>query len=78
MDTLSVTFPQVNINLDTQNLTFEALEAMTFDISRQIGRKVLEEALHRMDRKLRDERPEGTLENTGKRQKFLMTCRAEN
>lgn len=73
MNTLSVTFPQVKIDLEIQNVTFESLEAMAFDISRQIGMKALEDALKQYDQKLKDERPKGTLENTGKRQKFLMT-----
>ena len=73
MDKLLVTFPQVKINLDTHNLTFNALEEMAFEITRQIGRKVLETALQDMDQKLKEERPEGALENTGKREKFLMT-----
>ena len=73
MDKISATFPQVKINLNIQNLTFDALEEMVFDVTRQMGRKVLEKALEDMDQKLKEERPKGTLENTGKRAKYLMT-----
>lgn len=73
MNTLSLTFSQVKIDFEIQNITFESLEAMAFDISRQIGMKAMEDALKALDRKLKDERPEGTMENTGKRQKYLMT-----
>ena len=73
MDKLSVIFPQVKINLDTQNITFDTLEQMVFDITRQVGGRVLENTLRDMDQKLKDERPRGTLENTGKRTKVLMT-----
>ena len=73
MDKISLTFPQVKINLDSSNLTFDALEEMVFDVIRQMGRKVLEKALEEMDQKLKEERPQGTLKNTGKRPKYLMT-----
>ena len=73
MDKISVTFPQVKINLDTQNLNFDQLEQMAFDVTRQIGRKVLEKVLEDIDQKLKEERPKGTLKNTGKRPKVLMT-----
>ena len=73
MDKISLTFPQVKINLDIQNLTFNSLEQMVFDITRQIGRQVLAKTLEEVDQNLKAERPQGTLENTGKRPKVLMT-----
>jgi len=73
MDTISVTFPQVKINIKLSDVTFNTLENMVFDIIQRIGRKVLEKALFDIDNKLRDERPRGTLANTGKRQKYFLT-----
>jgi hypothetical protein len=73
MNTLAITFSQVKIDFEVQNVTFESLEAMAFDISRQIGMKALEDALKALDQKLKEERPQGVLKNTGRKQKHLMT-----
>jgi len=73
MDTITVTFPQVKINLDIDNLNFNTLENTVFDITQRIGRKVMEKALHDIDEKLRDGRPKGGLKNTGKRAKYFLT-----
>ena len=73
MDTISITFPQVKINLPLDEITFDTLEQMVFDITQRIGRKALEKALNDTDATLRDNRPEGVLKNTGKRQKYLLT-----
>jgi len=73
MDTISIAFPEVKINLPLDEITFDTLEQMVFDITQRIGRKALEKALSDTDIALRDARPEGLLENTGKRQKYLLT-----
>lgn len=73
MDTISIAFPEVKINLPLDEITFDTLEQMVFDITQRIGRKTLEKALSDTDIALRDARPIGLLENTGKRQKYLLT-----
>jgi len=73
MKTLSIEFPAVKINLDIGHITFDLLENMIFDITQHVGRKVLEKALGNIDDALRESRPKGTLENTGKRVKYLLT-----
>ena len=73
MGTIAVTFPQVKINLNINDINFNTLENMAFDITQMIGRKALEKALYDIDGKLRDERPKGELINAGKRQKYFMT-----
>jgi len=73
MDTITVTFPQVNINLPFDDISFNSSEQMIFDISQRIGRKALEKLLHDIDERLKVERPKGTLENTGMRQKYFLT-----
>ena len=73
MDTITVTFPQVKVNLSINDTSFNTLENMVFDITQRIGRNVLEKALYDVDNKLRDQRPKGELINTGKRQKYFLT-----
>jgi len=73
METITITFPEVKVNLNIDELTFDTLENMVFDISQQIGRKSMERALSDIDDKLRESRPKGTLENTGKKPKFFST-----
>jgi hypothetical protein len=73
MDTISIIFPQVKINIKLDNITFDTLEQMAFDVTQRIGRKVLEKALFDIDEKLREKRPKGILENVGKREKFFLT-----
>lgn len=73
MDTISITFPEVKINLPLDEITFDTLEQMVFDITQRIGRKALEKALSDTDIALRNGRQKGLLENTGKRQKYLLT-----
>lgn len=73
MDTISITFPEVKINLPLNDITFDTLERMVFDITQRIGRKALEKTLSDTDAALRDARPKGVLENTGKREKHLLT-----
>ena len=73
MDKLTISFPQVKINLDTQNVSFETLEEMIFETSQELSRAVIQKALEDLDKMLKDQRPEGILENTGKRLKHFMT-----
>lgn len=73
MDTITVTFPEVKVKLDINNINFNTIENMIFDISQQIGRKSIEAALSDIDDKLRESRPKGTLENTGKKAKYFLT-----
>ena len=73
MDTISITFPQVKINVNIDDITFDTLEQMVFDITQRIGRKTIERALGDIDSALKDSRPKGVLENTGKREKYFLT-----
>ncbi len=73
MDTISITFPEVKVNLPINEITFDTIEQMVFDITQEIGRKTIEKALGDTDDLLRISRPEGALENTGKREKYFLT-----
>jgi hypothetical protein len=73
MDTITITFPAVKINLSINGLSFNTLENMVFDISQNIARKVLGKALSDIDDKLKEARPRGTLINTGKKPKYFLT-----
>lgn len=73
MNTITITIPHVKLNLNIDGLSFDTLEQMVFDITQRIGRKVLERAIYDIDDHLRDKRPYGELENTGKRAKFFLT-----
>jgi hypothetical protein len=73
MDTISITFPQVKVNLPFDEITFDTLEQMVFDITQRIGRKAIEKSLADIDNTLRSSRSKGTLENSGKRQKHFLT-----
>lgn len=73
MDTISIAFPVVKINLPVEGLTFSTLEQSVFDIVQALGRKVLEKTLIDVDERLKITRPKGALMNTGKRAKYFMT-----
>ena len=73
MNTITVTFPQVKINLNINELNFSTLENTVFDISQQIGRKVMEKTLSDIDDYLRQSRPRRTLKNTGRKPKYFLT-----
>ncbi|MFH1752921.1 MAG: ISLre2 family transposase [Candidatus Omnitrophota bacterium] len=73
MDTISIAFPVVKINLPVEGLTFSTLEQSVFDITQALGRKVLEKALIDVDERLKTTRSKGVLMNTGKRAKYFMT-----
>lgn len=73
MDTIAITFPAVKINLSLSEITFDTLEQMVFEITQCIGKKAIEKTLSDIDDVLRDSRPKGALENTGKREKYFLT-----
>ena len=73
MDTISITFPQVKVNVKLDDITFDTLEQMVFDITQRIGRKTIEKTLLEIDNALKESRPKGTLENAGKREKHFLT-----
>ena len=73
MDTISITFPEVKINLPVEGLTFSTLEQSVFDITQISGRKVLEKALFDIDDRLKTTRARGALVNTGRRTKYFLT-----
>jgi len=73
MDTITITFPEVKVNTETKDLTFDNLEDMIFEISQSIARKVFEKAITDIDDYLRIKRERGKLKNTGKREKYFLT-----
>ena len=72
-DTITITFPQVKINTEIKDLSFDILEDMIFEISQHIARKVFEKAITDIDDYLRNKRERGELKNTGKRKKYFLT-----
>jgi hypothetical protein len=73
MDTITITFPSVKINMPVEGLTFSTLEQSVFDTTQALGRKVLEKALVDIDEHLKITRPKGALVNTGRRAKYFLT-----
>jgi hypothetical protein len=73
MDTIAINFPEVKINTEIKNLSFDSLEDMIFEISQNIARRVFEKALTGIDNYLRIKRERGELKNTGKRKKYFLT-----
>jgi len=73
MDTITITIPEVKINLNLKDITFDTLENTVFHTQMCSGRKTIEKALFDIDKRLREQRPKGTLENLGKRAKYLST-----
>jgi hypothetical protein len=72
-DTITITFPEVKVNTEIKDLTFDILENMLFEILQSIARKVFEKALTDVDDYLRNKRERGELKNTGKREKYFLT-----
>lgn len=72
MDTIAITFPEVKVNTEIKDLTFDSIEDMIFEISRHIARKVFEKAITALDGYLRNKRGRGELKNTGKRKKYFL------
>lgn len=73
MDTITITFPQVKVNIPIKDLTFDSLENMLFEMLQNVARKVFEKALTDIDIYLRSKRERGKLKNTGKREKYFLT-----
>ena len=73
MDTITITIPQVKIEIPIKGLTFDTLENMIFDIMQKLAQKVFSKALSDIDTYLRKNRRRGQLENTGKRSKTFLT-----
>jgi len=73
MNTITITFPEVKVNTEIKDLTFDSIEDMIFEISQHIARKVLEKAITDLDDYLRNKRERGKLKNTGKREKYFLT-----
>lgn len=73
MNTITITFPQVKVNTEIKDLTFDILENMLFEILQNITRRVFEKAITDMDNYLRIKRERGKLKNTGKREKYFLT-----
>jgi len=73
MDTITIIFPEVKINIPIKGLTFDILENMLFEISQNITCKVFEKAITDIDNYLCIKRERGKLKNTGKRKKYFLT-----
>lgn len=73
MDTITITFPQVKVDTEIRDLTFDSIEDMIFEISQNIARRVAEKAITDIDNYLRIKRERGKLKNTGKREKYFLT-----
>jgi len=73
MDTIAITFPEVKVNTEIKDLTFDSIEDMIFEILQNIARKVFEKAITDVDSYLRNKRERGKLKNTGKREKYFLT-----
>ena len=73
METITIIFPEVKLEIPREGLSFEKLEELAFDVSRQIGCRAIEGFLKDLDENLRKERQRGKLENLGKVFKHLLT-----
>jgi len=70
---ITITFPQVKVEIPMKGLTFDILENMIFDIFLKIAQIAFTKALADIDDYLRKNRRRGQLENTGKRSKTFLT-----
>jgi hypothetical protein len=73
MDTIAITFPEVKVNTEIKDLSFDNIEDMIFEISQNIACRVFEKAITDIDNYLRKNRKRGKLKNTGKRKKYFLT-----
>ena len=73
MNTITITFPEVKVNIEIKDLTFDSIEDMIFEISQHIAGKVFEKAITDIDNYLCIKRERGELKNTGKRKKYFLT-----
>jgi len=72
-DTITIIFPEVKVNTEIKDLTFDIIENMLFEISQHITGKVFEKAITDIDNYLCIKRERGKLKNTGKRKKYFLT-----
>ena len=72
-DTITIIFPEVKVNTEIKDLTFDIIENMLFEISQNITGKVFEKAITDIDNYLCIKRERGELKNTGKRKKYFLT-----
>ena len=72
-DMITITFPEVKVEIPLKDLTFDTLENLIFDIIQAIARKVFAKVLSDIDCCLRKNRRRGKLKNTGKRSKTFLT-----
>jgi hypothetical protein len=73
METITIRFPEVKLEIPINGISFDSLEEIAFDVSRQIGCKAIECFLMDLDEKLRKGRPRGKMENLGKVFKRVLT-----
>jgi len=72
-DTITITIPQVKVEIPMKGLTFDTLENLIFDMIQAIACKVFTKVLFDIDSYLRKNRRRGQLKNTGKRSKTFLT-----
>ena len=72
-DMITITFPQVKVEIPIKDLTFDTLENLIFDIMKKIAQMVFTKVLSDIDCYLRKNRRRGQLKNTGKRSKTFLT-----
>jgi hypothetical protein len=72
-DTITITIPQVKVEIPIKGLTFDTLENLIFDIMQKIAQMVFTKVLSDIDSCLRKNRRRGQLKNTGKRSKTFLT-----
>ena len=73
METITIRFPEVKLEIPILGISFEKLEQLTFDVMRQIGCKAMEDLLKELDDGLRKKRQKRQLENKGKVSKTILT-----
>jgi len=73
MDTITIIFPEVKIEISISDLTFDTLEKLIFEIMQNIAGQVFAQAITIIDTYLRQNRRKGELVNTGKRKKSFLT-----
>jgi len=72
-DTITITIPQVKVEIPIKGLTFDILENMIFDMILKIAQIAFSKALSDIDDYLRKNRRRAKLKNTGKRKKTFLT-----
>ncbi|HOF03719.1 MAG TPA: UPF0236 family protein [Atribacterota bacterium] len=72
-NTITITIPQVKVEIPIKGLTFDILENMIFDMILKIAQIAFSKALLDIDSYLRKNRRRGQLKNTGKRSKTFLT-----